>query len=149
MLLYTLLVAPYRKYLNPFYSGRPLASEVLKAYLRQRSYPSWTSFFVAYRHVQDDSFGEKHFNFAVDGYNYQVLRIGCFPFIKYHCTKRAYSDLSLENSLFKLLTVINLGIPCLLYGIAAVFLIKHTEYVIISPSEKKVPINFLIREEHS
>ncbi|KAH7723562.1 hypothetical protein AAVH_09041 [Aphelenchoides avenae] len=148
MLIYSLLVGPYRTVLNPRYKLRPLASEVVRAYIRQRKYPSWTSFFLPYGHIQDNDFGEKHFNFDVDGHNYHVLRIGCFPYIKYHCTRRPYEDLSVENRVYKAITVANLGIPCLLYGLAAVFLIRHTEHLKLPKASKPVPIHFLIREDH-
>lgn len=65
---------PYRYLLNFGYKRRPKASDVLTAYIRKRNYPSWTSYFIAYKHIQDDNFGEKHFNFDVDGHNYHVLR---------------------------------------------------------------------------
>uniref|UniRef100_A0A914VNK9 Uncharacterized protein n=1 Tax=Plectus sambesii TaxID=2011161 RepID=A0A914VNK9_9BILA len=140
------LLRPYRQ--RGTYLSRPLASKVLSTYLRQRSYPSWTSYFIEYRCIQDDNFGQKHFNFSVDGHNYHVLRVGCYPYIKYHCTKRPYQDLLWENRIFKLITVANLGIPCLAYGIAATFLIKHTEFVSEPESDTKVPIHFLIKEDH-
>ncbi|KAK5970498.1 putative conserved plasma membrane protein [Trichostrongylus colubriformis] len=107
-LFYRIFVGPYR-YLRPSYVQRPRASSILRSYLKYRAYPSWTSYFVEYRQVQDDHFAEKHFNFDVDGHNYHVLRVGCFPYIKYHCTKRPVQDLSAENRLYRLITVVNLG----------------------------------------
>ncbi|KAK0424395.1 hypothetical protein QR680_008654 [Steinernema hermaphroditum] len=148
MLIYYAFAWPYRV-LNPLYRLRPKASDVLCAYIRQRGHPSWTSFFVAYRCIQDNHFGEKHFNFDVDGHNYHVLRTGCFPYIKYHCTKRPHEDLSFDNRLYKFITVANLGIPCLLYGLAAVGLISHREYVVEPRTGVRVPINFLIKEDHN
>ncbi|KAK0424396.1 hypothetical protein QR680_008654 [Steinernema hermaphroditum] len=138
MLIYYAFAWPYRV-LNPLYRLRPKASDVLCAYIRQRGHPSWTSFFVAYRCIQDNHFGEKHFNFDVDGHNYHVLRTGCFPYIKYHCTKRPHEDLSFDNRLYKFITVANLGIPCLLYGLAAVGLISHREYVKIITETARAP----------
>ncbi|KAI6182838.1 hypothetical protein M3Y97_00423900 [Aphelenchoides bicaudatus] len=129
MLIYYLLVWPYRTLLNRSYCLRPKASVVLSNYIRSRHCPSWTSFFLPYKFVQDDLFGEKHFNFEVDGCNYHVLRIGCYPFVKYHCTQRPKQDLHFENSLYKFLTIFNFGLPCLLYGLAATFLIKHTDHL--------------------
>jgi hypothetical protein len=39
----------------------------------------------------------------------------------------------------------NLGIPCLAYGIAAEFLISHSE--IVETSKGRVPIHFLYKED--
>ncbi|KAI6241429.1 hypothetical protein M3Y99_00371000 [Aphelenchoides fujianensis] len=125
----------YANLLNRAYRSRPLASKVLEEYIRGRGHPSWTSFFLPYKHVQDDLFGEKHVNFDVDGRNYHVLRIGCFP-----------EDLSFENRLYKAITVCNLGIPCLLYGLAAIFLIKHTDWLELDG--RRIPVHFLIKEDH-
>ncbi|EYC32109.1 hypothetical protein Y032_0003g1404 [Ancylostoma ceylanicum] len=72
--LFRLIVWPYRRCLRPSYTQRPLASSVLRSYIRKRAHPSWTSYFVEYRQVQDDHFAEKHFNFDVDGHNYHILR---------------------------------------------------------------------------
>ncbi|VDM68330.1 unnamed protein product [Strongylus vulgaris] len=77
------------------------------------------------------------------------FRVGCYPYIKYHCTKRPVQDLSADNTLYRLITIANLGIPCLLYGLAAVGLIKHTETVEDEQTHKTVRIHFLIKEEHN
>ncbi|OWA52150.1 Translation factor GUF1-like protein, mitochondrial [Hypsibius exemplaris] len=109
--------------------AKPAASDVVAAYIRQRRHPAWTSFFLSRRHVTNSHFGLSHFNFNVDGHNYHVLRTGCFPFLKYHCTKRPYEDLSWDNRLMRFLKILNLGLPMLAYGLAASFLIKHEERV--------------------
>lgn len=124
---------------------KPNASEVLTQHLRQRSLPEWTSYFVRYKSVVNDNFAMSHFNWPVDGQNYHILRTGCFPFIKYHCSKRPWQDLKLENTIFTLLKVLNLGIPTLAYGIAACFLIKHEE--LVRTSQGEVKIYFLMSEE--
>ncbi|GMT28558.1 hypothetical protein PFISCL1PPCAC_19855, partial [Pristionchus fissidentatus] len=142
-LIYRTLVWPYRT-LHPSYHNRPLASTVVSEYIKSRKYPMWTSFFLPYRFVQDDHFGSKHFNFAVDHVNYHVLRIGCFPFIKYHFTARNVEDLKTEDLIWRAITVVNLGIPCALYGLAATFLITQTDVIVVEG--KKIPIHFLIKE---
>ncbi|CAJ0592433.1 unnamed protein product [Cylicocyclus nassatus] len=72
--LFRLVVWPYRRLFRPSYKRRPLASSVLRSYIRKRKHPSWTSYFVEYRQVQDDQYSQKHFNFNVDGVNYHILR---------------------------------------------------------------------------
>lgn len=125
-------------------TNKALASEVLTCYLKQRKLPHWTSYFVAYKDVVNDQFGQSHFNWNVDGVNYHILRTGCFPFIKYHCSKRPYQDLTLENRIFTALKVLNLGLPTLAYGIAGTLLVKHEE--IVTTSKGAVKIYFLIKE---
>jgi hypothetical protein len=52
----------------------------------------------------------------------------------------------MENKFYEMIKKINLGIPLVCYGIAAIFLIKHEEFVKISET-KKVKIYFLIPED--
>lgn len=85
------------------------ATQVLTSYLLQASEPPWTSYFVRYADVVNDQRGMSHFNWPAGGSNYHVLRTGCFPYIKYHCSKRPVQDLSGEDRFFKAIKILNLG----------------------------------------
>lgn len=124
---------------------KPAASEVLSCHLRQRCYPPWTSYFVKYSSVKNDQFGRSHFNWDVDGRNYHVLRTGCFPYIKYHCTQRPYQDIRLDDRLIRILKMLNLGIPTLAYGLVSIYLISCEEK--IPTSRGPVSIYFHIEED--
>ncbi|KAJ2952087.1 hypothetical protein O0L34_g4357 [Tuta absoluta] len=124
--------------------SRPPASEVLTAYLVQCEEPPWTSYFVKYSSVKDDQFGRSNFNWKVGQSNYQILRTGCFPYMKYHCSRKEEEDLSTSDKFMRVIKVANLGIPCLLYGLAATMLIKHEE--IVHTSKGPVTIYFLLPE---
>ncbi|XP_078038662.1 uncharacterized protein C15orf61 homolog isoform X2 [Augochlora pura] len=125
--------------------SKPPASEVLTSYLRQTNEPPWTSYFVKYADIVNDQRGMSHFNWPVGSSNYHVLRTGCFPYIKYHCTKRPRQDLGDEDKFFKAIKILNLGIPTLMYGMAAVWLIKHQETV--KTTQGDVTIYFLLPED--
>ncbi|RUS70774.1 hypothetical protein EGW08_021465, partial [Elysia chlorotica] len=124
---------------------KPAASEVLTLHLRQRGLPHWTSYFVYYHDVSNDQFGLSYFNWEVDGKNYQVLRTGCFPFIKYHCSSRAFSDLTTENNFYTFLKALNVGIPTLAYGVGSWFLIKFSEDVLM-PDGTIIKLHFMNKE---
>ncbi|XP_014614303.1 PREDICTED: uncharacterized protein C15orf61 homolog isoform X1 [Polistes canadensis] len=128
-----------------FLRDKPLASEVLTNYLLQTKEPPWTSYFVKYADVVNDQRGMSHFNWFLGNSNYHVLRTGCFPYIKYHCTKRPKQDLSTDDKFFKAIKILNLGIPTLMYGLAATFLIRHQETV--KTSRGNITIYFLLPED--
>ncbi|KAM4677397.1 uncharacterized protein C15orf61 homolog isoform 1-T2 [Discoglossus pictus] len=124
---------------------RPNASEVLTQHLLQRNLPHWTSFCVKYSSVTNDHFALSNFNWDVSCTNYHILRTGCFPFIKYHCSRAAPQDLQLNNHLFTALKAINLGIPTLMYGLGSWLFARVTETV--PTSRGTVTIYFLIKED--
>ena len=127
------------------FKEKPNASEVLTRYLLQRELPPWTSYFVKYNDIKNDQRGFSHFNWPVKDQNYHILRTGCYPYIKYHCTRRPHEDLSVEDNLFRIIKIMNLGLPCLAYGIAAEFLITHRE--IVETSKGNITIHFLYKED--
>ncbi|XP_005089629.2 uncharacterized protein C15orf61, partial [Aplysia californica] len=128
-----------------FIKQKPLASQVLSCHLRQQELPHWTSFCVYYHDVVNDQFGLSHFNWQVDDKNYHILRTGCFPFIKYHCSSRPHADLDAENKFYTFLKAANLGIPTLAYGIGSWLLVKHFEEVLM-PDGTKIKVYFLNKE---
>ena len=89
--------------------NRPKTSLILENHIRQSNYPYWTSYSVKYSDICNDQFGKSHFNWQIDGHNYHILRVGCYPFIKYHCTKRKFENLEKEDKLYTFLKLINLG----------------------------------------
>ena len=95
--------------------------------------------------VRNDQWGRSHFNWSVDGVNYHVLRTGAFPFVKYHISRRPVEDLSLEDNFYRVLKVLNFGLPTLLYGIAGLLWAKHTEIVAL-PCGSKITIYFWYKE---
>lgn len=124
---------------------RPLASQVLTAHLRQSRYPYWTAFFIPYRSILNDQFGWSHFNWSVDGHNYHILRIGCWPYIKYHCSRRPLEDLYIQNVFYTWIKCLQFGIPTLAYGITGWMMAKHHEDVHIN-STKSIRIYFWYKE---
>uniref|UniRef100_A0A6M2DJA4 Protein of function n=1 Tax=Xenopsylla cheopis TaxID=163159 RepID=A0A6M2DJA4_XENCH len=127
-------------------NNKPTSSETLSCYLKQCKEPPWTSYFIKYKDVQDDQWGMSNFNWTLDtGTNYHILRTGCFPFMKYHCTKQAREDLRLQDIFYRAIKITNLGIPCLAYGLAASFLVKHKE--IVRTPKGDITIYFLYAED--
>ena len=59
--------------------------------------------------------------------------------------KRPVEDLSLEDNFYRLLKVLNFGLPTLLYGVAGLLWAKHTEIVAL-PCGNKITIYFWYRE---
>lgn len=67
------------------------------------------SYFFQYSSITDDQWGKSHFNWKVGKSNYHILRTGCYPYIKYHCSKRSVQNLILEDYFFRCIKVLNLG----------------------------------------
>jgi len=94
----------------------PKASEVLYSYLKQENYPFWTSFFVKAKDVVNDQYNLTCFVNRLDENNrYFILRTGCFPFIKYHCSKLKPNEflddnaVEIQNKFFNLIKFSNFG----------------------------------------
>ena len=144
-------------------SSLPKASEVLNAYLKQENYPHWTAFFIKYKDVVNDQFSQTCFlNKTENNSTYLILRTGCFPFIKYHCSKLDnnaidYKIIKFQNNFFNLIKIINLGmqseiftsissynflifqgIPTFGYGLAGLLLAKHQEIVCTQNGNVKI-----------
>lgn len=91
----------------------PKASKVLDSYLRQER-PHWTAFFVKYKDIQNDQFTQTCFIHKVDDSEYLILRTGCFPFIKYHCsrinkTEYDIKQIEFQDKFFGLIKLMNFG----------------------------------------
>lgn len=66
--------------------------------------------FLKYKDVKNDQWGKSHFNWTLDsGTNYHILRTGCFPYMKYHCSRRPIDDLKMEDYFFRAIKVVSLG----------------------------------------
>ena len=125
-------------------ASRIHVSAAVTAYLRQRNLPPWTAFYIRQKDVYNDQFGMSHFNWNVDGTNYCILRMGCYPYIKYHCTQAPMTDLRVENVFYGFLKLINLGFPCLLYGLIGMVLARHIE--ILHINGKGIKLRFWYKE---
>lgn len=124
----------------------PPSSLVLSAQLRQAGYPGLTAWYVGRGQVLDDQWGRSHFNWDVDGVNYHVLRTGAFPFIKYHASRKPAQDLSTEDTFYRALKVMHVGVPTLLYGLAGLIWARHIETVTIDDGTR-VTVYFWYPEE--
>ena len=92
----------------------------------------------------NDQFGLSHFNWNVDNINYHILRTGCYPFVKYHCTKAPYQNLEIDNIFYGALKVVNLGIPLVLYGLAGLMFARHKECILVEG--KVIELKFWYKE---
>jgi len=113
--------------------------------LKNAGLPHWTAFYVPRHQVCNDLWGWSHFNHEVDGTNYHVLRTGAFPFVKFHCSKRPPEDLRIEDAFYRVLKVLNLGLPTLAYGLAGLLMASHTEEVVVEGS--RITLYFWYEED--
>ncbi|XP_037877400.1 uncharacterized protein C15orf61 homolog isoform X2 [Bombyx mori] len=125
------------------FSNKPTSSEVLTAYLTQCNEPPWTSYFVKYSYVKDDQFGMSNFNWK--GAPRQPVGRRRHPARAVGVDNRA-GEGSIPIFPYSLCyPLCALGIPCLLYGLAATQLIRHEE--LVHTSKGPVPIYFLLPED--
>ena len=89
--------------------SKPTASEVLTKHLNKQKRPPWTSYFVRYDSVLNDHFGLSNFNWTASGVNYQILRTGCYPYIKYHCSRKEPENLRTLNAFCTYIKALNFG----------------------------------------
>jgi len=119
-------------------TGLPKSSLVLSTMLSKSGLPYWTAWYVPRHQVVNDLWGQSHFNHAVDGENYHVLRTGAFPFIKFHCSKRPVQDLRIEDKFYGLLKILNFGLPTLAYGLSGLLMAAHTEQIKVAGQDIKL-----------
>ncbi len=104
-------------------SQLPLLSAILLHRLRQcPTGCEYTSFFVRQSALLDDCASQS----VVPMLGWKVYRAQCWPFVKLYCRREhvasaatAPPDVHLENKMLGALKIINLGIPFLIYGLAA------------------------------
>jgi hypothetical protein len=181
----------------------PLPSSIVLTHVLQHAQqPTYISFYMPYRVVNNDLFGRSYLRWAVrisepppphastpmtfsntssttatllpnggellpnseidrastsnpEQYvYYDVYRTGCFPMIKFFCNKTLHSNSSsaadaakFEDRLLRLIKIVNIGIPTLLYGIASMFLIRSCTCVSIAPNNQHVQVFFLYDQQ--
>jgi len=95
--------------------------------------------------VRNDLWGKSHFNYKVADENYHILRTGAFPFIKFHCSKRPEEDLRIEDTFYRILKVLNFGLPTLAYGLSGLVMATHIEKIKVA--EQEIDLYFWYRED--
>lgn len=64
---------------------------------------------LQYSSVRDNQFGMSNFNWKVGRSNYQILRTGCYPYIKYHCSRKQAENLVTSDRFMRFIKIVNLG----------------------------------------
>lgn len=109
------------------------AERVLEACLRKQGLPWITSFFLDLDTCDGHALRwRSHFRVQVEKANYNILHVGCFPFIKFHCTRaESARSLVLDNILINCLKAINCGVPQIVYGCISWLLITRQETILV------------------